>query len=166
MGRLLYATLTKTLTAHYRPSKFKDCRNLAPIIRDTDKREIWASHGLTPLAGLQLSFLVSEECNSVVNDNQDIIGMFGVTNNGTVGVPWLLMSEASEGLSFNREFVTQNKQWVTEVQKRYQVLTNFVSQENKRAIKWLKILGFTFISLKPNYGVHPQPFYEFVRIRS
>lgn len=152
--------------AYYRPAKFGDCKVLAPNLRDTDKREVWASNGLSPLAALQFSFVLSEECNTIIDDNEDIIGMFGVTNCGTLGVPWLLMADESTTLGFNKEFVMQNREWVNRVQERYPMLANLVSQENTRAIKWLRLLGFKFIALRENYGVNPQPFYEFVRIRS
>lgn len=151
---------------YYRPAKYGDCKVLAPNLREEDKSEVWASHGLKPLEALQFSFILSEECNTIISDNEDIIGMFGVTNFGDVGVPWLLMSDEIYKPSHAKQFVPQSKKWVSEVQKRYKLLVNYVAQENDKAIKWLRLLGFTFISLEPNFGVNPKPFYEFVRIRS
>jgi len=150
---------------YYRPSKYGDCKVLAPTLREEDKQEVWSSHGLTPLQALQMSFLLSEEANTIIGDNEDIIGMFGVTNQGDIGIPWLLMSDAIYNRSHARQFIPQSREWVERVQERYKVLINFVAQTNEKAIKWLRVLGFTFISLEPKYGVNPQPFYQFVRIR-
>lgn len=151
---------------YHRPSKYGDCKVLAPKLRDEDKTEVWASHGLEPLPALQFSFLSSEEARTIIGDNKDIIGMFGVCNdkNG-IGTPWLLMSDEIYNRSHARQFVPESKRWVNSIQERYKVLVNFVDKDNDRAIKWLRLLGFTFISLHENYGVNPKPFYEFVRIK-
>jgi hypothetical protein len=151
---------------YYRLAKYGDCKVLAPNLRQADKDEVWASHGLGPLEALQFSFLLSEEANTIISDNEDIIGMFGVTKHGDIGIPWLLMSDDIYQPSHVRQFVPTSKKWVKEVQERYKILVNYVAQDNDKAIKWLRLLGFTFISLEPNYGVNPKPFYEFVRIRS
>ena len=151
---------------YYRLAKYGDCKVLAPNLRQADKDEVWASHGLGPLEALQFSFLLSEEANTIISDNEDIIGMFGVTKHGDIGIPWLLMSDDIYQPSHVRQFVPTSKKWVNQVQERYKILVNYVAQDNDKAIKWLRLLGFTFISLEENYGVNPKPFYEFVRIRS
>ena len=151
---------------YYRLAKYGDCKVLAPNLRQADKDEVWASHGLLPLQALQFSFLLSEEANTIISDNEDIIGMFGVTKHGDIGIPWLLMSDDIDQPSHVRQFVPTSKKWVKQVQERYKILVNYVAQDNDKAIKWLRLLGFTFISLEENYGVNPKPFYEFVRIRS
>ena len=151
---------------YYRLAKYGDCKVLAPTLRQADKDEVWASHGLLPLQALQFSFLLSEEANTIISDNEDIIGMFGVTKHGDIGIPWLLMSDDIYQPSHVRQFVPTSKKWVKQVQERYKILVNYVAQDNDKAIKWLRLLGFTFISLEENYGVNPKPFYEFVRIRS
>jgi hypothetical protein len=152
--------------AYYRPSKFGDCKVLAPNLRDSDKREVWASHGLEPLKALQFSFLLSEECNTIISDKQDIIGMFGVNNMGNIGVPWMLASDGLYEPSTARKFIKESKEWVNNTQGKYSVLVNYVAKDNHKTLKWLKFLGFTFINLHKKYGVNPQPFYEFIRIRS
>ena len=151
---------------YYRPSKYGDCKVLAPNLRQEDKTEVWASHGLEPLTALRFSFLASEECNTIIGDNEDIIGMFGVTKHDeTIGVPWLLMSDEIYNRSLARQFVPESKRWVKELNNRYKILVNFIDIDNEKAIKWLRLIGFTFISIDPHYGVNPKPFYEFVRIK-
>jgi hypothetical protein len=152
--------------AYHRPSKYGDCKYLAPNLREEDKAEVWASHGFDPLSALRFSFLASEECNTIIGDKQDIIGMFGVTKHTeTIGVPWLLMSDEIYNRSVARQFVPESKRWVKEINNRYPILVNFIDVDNTRAIKWLRLIGFTFIRLDPEYGVNPKPFYEFVRIK-
>tara|TARA_R100001460_G_scaffold3427_5_gene10428 strand:- start:10006 stop:10467 length:462 start_codon:yes stop_codon:yes gene_type:complete len=152
--------------AYYRPSKYGDCKVLAPNLRYSDKREVWASHGLRPLKALQFSFLLSQECNTIISNKEDIIGMFGVNNMGNIGVPWMLASNGLYEPSTVRKFVKVSREWVSKTQNRYPILVNYVAKENQKTIKWLRFLGFTFTNLIENYGVNPQPFYEFIRIRS
>lgn len=152
---------------YFRPAQFGDCAKLAPNLREKDKEEIWASHGMLPDPALRFSFLFSTECNSIIDDNEDIIGMFGVTKEGNYGVPWLLMSDGIyEKPRYSRQFLAGSKKWVNKIQEQFPLLTNFVAEDNEAAIKWLKLLGFKFIARHERYGVNPKPFYNFVRIRS
>jgi len=147
--------------AHYRPSVREDCELLAPFLREQDKHEIAASHGLEPLAALQLSFMVCEECNSIIHDDS-VIGMFGVSDGGEYGVPWLLGSDRL--LEIKKEFIPQADAWVKEVNQRYPLLLNYVHAGNTVSKRWLKSLGFVFLKRIEEYGVGKEPFYEFVRI--
>lgn len=152
---------------YFKTAKFGDCEKLAPIIRETDKQEVWASHGLEPLQALKMAFVSSEEVNSIVDDKEDIIGMFGVARQGDIGSPWLILSDGIyEKPAYTRQFFKGSIEWVKRIQENYPLLTNYVAEDNEAAIKWLKLLGFKFISYHPNYGVNPKPFYNFVRIRS
>lgn len=152
--------------AHYRPSCLEDINRLAPDVRQADRDEIMASHGLEPLPAIAFCMGSSEECNTMIDDNKDIIGIFGVANFKNIGVPWMLSSERIYQKKIARQFLIQSKQWIDSTMLRYSVLTNYVSQENTKAIKWLKYLGFSFVRLDEQHGVGKKPFYEFIKIRS
>ena len=152
--------------AHYRPSQLEDINRLAPDVRQADRDEIMASHGLEPLPAIAFCMGSSEECNTMIDDNKDIIGMFGVAKFGELGVPWMLSSERIYQKKIARQFLIQSKQWIDSTMLRYMILTNFVSADNTKAIKWLKYLGFSFVNLDKEHGVGKKPFYEFIKIRS
>ena len=79
-----------------------------------------------------------------------------------VGSPWMLST--GKLYDYYIKFLRQSRQWVLDANDQRNVLFNYVHAENKNAIKWLGILGFSFIR-KLNYGVGNAPFYEFVRIK-
>lgn len=148
--------------AHYRKATYADCIALAPNLREEDVLELSLSSGEAPLDALIGSLQVSEECNAIISDDGDVIGMFGVaTIDETLGSPWLLGAPGIKDIA--REFIAGSKAWVESVQERYPILVNFVHEENLVAIRWLQKLGFIFIRRIEDYGAGEAPFYEFVR---
>ena len=150
------------MTHHYRPSKFEDCRELAPHMREQDKIEIMYSNAALPLQALQVGYNESEECNSIIHEDGNVVGMFGVANAGVFASPWLLGSDKI--IDTRNEFIPQAKEWVEKISKKYPILLNYVHEGNEVSKRWLKSLGFEFIKLEKEYGVGQQPFYLFVRI--
>ena len=151
------------MTHHYRPAAWQDCRDMAPYMREQDAKEVMASNGLNPLRSLQESFKVSAECNTVVHDDGDVVGMFGVSDCQAFGSPWLLGTDKL--IDTKKEFIPQAKEWVERINGDYPLLLNYVHADNAVSIKWLKSLGFEFIKYIKEYGVGRQPFYQFVRIK-
>lgn len=150
--------------AHYRTATLADCIKLAPNLREADKEELLLSSGEEPLEALIMSLQVSEECNAIINDEGEIVGLFGVaTVDEDLGSPWLLGSEGIKDIAL--EFIAGSHDWVNQVQERYSVLFNYVHAKNEVAINWLKKLGFRFIQKIEKFGAGEAPFYEFVRIK-
>ena len=154
---------TLTMTHHYRPSEWQDCRELAPYLREQDKKEILASNGLEPLRALQQAFKVSSECNTIIHEDGSNVGMFGLAGNDVFGSPWLVGSDKL--LETKRVMLPVSAKWVEEMNDLHPLMLNYVHAENKVSMKWLKSLGFQFINLVKEYGVGKQPFYQFVRIK-
>lgn len=146
--------------AHFQPSVLADVLELAPKLRQQDLNEIAASHGMSAVNTLSLSFKISDEVNSIILDGE-VIGMFGYGSDNGIAVPWLLASDKLPKIS--REFLPQSKRWVDGIASQYPILVNYVDVRNTVAIRWLKFLGFKFIQRIENYGVGQTPFYEFVR---
>lgn len=149
--------------AYYRTAKPEDCEALADRLREQDKQELWDAGHLKPLEALTESFEVSSDCFAIIDDKEEIVGLFGVADHGDIGVPWLLGSEGLKRTA--RPFLKQGKMIVQNWSQRFPTLVNYVAQENTVAIVWLSWLGFQFTQLIPDYGVEKKPFYEFVRIR-
>lgn len=148
--------------AYYRPSFREDAAVLAPKMRKQDALEVWHSHGLSPLEALRFSFDESIESNSIIDDDGQVIGMFGVSEVAPiVGVPWLLASDRLKAVQ--REFLPESEKWVQRINERYDLLYNYVYAGNTVSIRWLKWLGFSFVREIPDHGVHPTTFIEFAR---
>lgn len=148
---------------HYRPARFEDCREIAPLMREQDAKEVMASHGFKPYDALAESYRVSTEMNSIIHADGSVVGMFGVTDAGAYAIPWMLGTD--KVIETRREFIPQAKKWVEETNEKYPLLFNFVHKDNTVSRRWLKSLGFEFIKLQEEYGVGGEPFIQFVRIK-
>ena len=150
------------MTHHYRPARFEDCREIAPLMREQDVKEVMYSHGFSPLKSLQESYRLSQVHNSIIHEDGSVVGMFGVADAGAFASPWLLGTDKI--IDTRKEFIPQAIEWVNRMSDKYPLMFNFVHEDNTVSIRWLKSLGFEFIKLDKEYGVGKQPFYQFVRI--
>ena len=150
---------------HFRPAFADDVYKLHPRIREVDVEEVKATIGLNIKDGLMASYLTSDEAYTMVADDDDLVGMFGltVTDDPLVAVPWMLCTERLP--QYSKSFIKLSKQWVIEKNKKHSVLMNYVDERNTTSIRWLKHLGFVLIKRIEDFGVGKKPFYEFVRIQ-
>lgn len=149
--------------AYYRTAKPEDCEALADRLREQDKQEVWDAGHLKPLEALTESLKESSDCFAIIDDNGEIVGLFGVSDKGEMGIPWLLGAEGIKEIA--RPFLKQGKMIVQNWSQRFPLLMNYVAADNTVAIVWLSWLGFQFTRMIPDYGVEKKPFFEFVRIR-
>lgn len=150
------------MTHHYRPARFEDCREISPLMREQDAKEVMYSHGFKPHQALTESFRVSQESNTIIHEDGSVVGMFGVADAGSFASPWLLGTDKI--IDTRKEFIPQAIEWVARMSDKYPLMFNFVHEDNTVSIRWLKSLGFEFIKLDKEYGVGKKPFYQFVRI--
>ena len=149
---------------HFRPAKADDVYVLYPKIREVDVEEVKATIGLDINDGLMASYLTSDETFTMVADDSDLLGMFGIskTADPMISVVWMLCTERLA--QYSKSFIKLSKQWVIEQNKKHSILMNYVDARNITSIKWLKHLGFVLINRVEEFGVGKKPFYEFVRI--
>lgn len=139
-----------------RESEPGDALYLAPRLREADKKELYGSP-LSPGDALVLSAEISDQPYSIIFEGE-VIGMFGVAPSAehtNVGVVWLLGSDKIKEIWV--PLIRQTPKWITKISEPYDLVCNRVHEENRLHHRWLKYMGFTFIS-------HPTPFYEFARI--
>lgn len=150
--------------AYYRIAVREDCAILAPKMRKQDAQEVWHSDGMSPLEALEMSYDAAEECNTIIDDDGEVIGIFGVSPAGgkRIGSPFLLASDKLPTVA--KEFIPQSKEWIEKIHENYDLLFNYVHADNKISMRWLRWLGFNFIQ-KLEYGVNPSHFYEFVKLK-
>lgn len=136
---------------------------LAADIRPEDSAEMMASHGLEPLAGLQMALRVSSTAKTIL-DGDRVVAMFGIARvdaTEDVSTVWLLASKLAKRLP-----VTLYRVLVEELPRLAgAVLANMVSAGNKGALRMVSALGFEVLPPVP-FGVAGIPFHPIVLRRS
>ena len=129
------------------------CNNM----RDSDRLEIWHSHRRTPIEAI--SVCSNANPHIVLVDNVPCI-VFGCSDNGINGTPWLLATQLIQtiGVRFIRGSKTIVEGWLN----KHDYLENFVHAKNEISIQWLKWLGFSF---EETIIVNNEPFTRFIKRR-
>ena len=137
-----------------------DIDQLVPHISEADVLELMLSTGegdtrKTLLESLEVSTL----CLSIHHAGR-CIAIFGVSApmGPSIGCPWLIATDdlRAKTVSFHKLAL----KWVSAFKSKYPVLINYTHVDNKRAIGWLKRLGFSFGQAVP-YGPAGALFYPF-----
>lgn len=135
---------------------------LAPVTREADRQEVWASSRSTPEQALTKGLAVSSRAWTVFFGDE-VAAMWGVSPAailGSTGVPWLLSSPAVDRHPVT--FLRHSRALVDDLHDGFPVLRNYVDARYIRCIRWLRWLGFTVEPPVP-IGVHRMPFHPFER---
>jgi hypothetical protein len=111
-------------------------------MRQRDRAEVLASHGVSPEDAVMQSWRHSVVCHSIIGDDGSPVGLAGVTSSGSI---WLL---ATDGLlatpGHRRQFVRGARIWVESLlDSGMGPLHNWTLARNRVALRWLRSLGFT-----------------------
>ena len=138
---------------------------LAPCLREADRREIRAAFGRPADAVLRAGFRNAKRCWTVLAGERPI-AMFGVGRRPQprIGTAWLLASEEFE--RHGRQLRREGPYWVDALMIGHDVLTNFVPDENRVAVRWLTWLGFELLVLHRGVGTGGEDFWEFAAFRA
>lgn len=135
-------------------------KTMAEDMRKSDRIEVMASHGHTPLEALTYSVDSSEYVTMAVSSGVPF-SVFGVVvSNITTGLghPWLLSS--NEMFNHKEYFLKNAPVVLADMLAVCPRLVNYVHHANKTSIQWLKSLGFVLEDLEP-YGVKGDLFHKF-----
>lgn len=138
----------------------EDVTKLAPIMRDYDRQEVWASSAKTPLQALQAGFDLSVETFTSLADDVPLF-MYGVapfTLLGQTGTPWLL---TSQDITNHRHHLMRWSKPVLHYWSRemFPYLFNMVDARHTPALTWAKYIGFTVYPAQP-FGPFKMPFHK------
>lgn len=138
------------------------CADLAPRIREDDRAEVLASHGMTDMEKVLINARhLSHESWAWVVDGVPVAA-FGVAPASYVhkhGQPWILSTDGIGGE--NASIFLRNSRIIVNYWRfQWDYLENYVDARNQRAIRWLKFLGFQLHEPAP-YGVAGLPFHRF-----
>ena len=133
-----------------RRAKITDAVSLSKNLKELDKLEIKYSHDDEPIDALMSCFdQQSAENFSIVGDDGEIYGMFGVNDDPELegyGVVWLLSSSKLQ--KFPISFFKESKKWIEKLHTKYDYIYNFVYEKNWQSLKWLQLCGFEPIATK------------------
>ena len=147
---------------HMRKCTLKDLDHVSKNKRDIDRLEALYQTNMDADAALRISYLASKTIMAICGDNDNPIGICGVTQNGCI---YMVATEELFGNDkYKIQLIRQGRKWVDELLESYKILYNVVYADNKKAMKWLETLGFEFTRYHEEYGEHKKPFYEFMRI--
>lgn len=142
----------------------QDSKELAPNLRESDKRELSALSARDYEHTLYLGALVSNPSRTIIHEGK-VIGMYGVsplfTINPKYGCVWCLASDKLSEIKM--QFVRQSLSEIEDMAKGFTKLINFVHAENTESIEWLKFLGFSLSKDPILLGPKKEPFYYFER---
>ena len=147
---------------HLRKCTLKDLHYVSENMRDMDRLEAVYQTGQDPDTALRVSYLASKIVMAICGDNDNPIGICGVTPNGCIYM--VATEELFSNDKYKIQLIRQGRKWVDDLLKSYKILYNVVYAENEKAMKWLQTLGFKFIKYHKEYGQHKKPFIEFSRI--
>ena len=145
------------------PAVAAHVKALAPRLREADRREIRAAFGRPAGAILQAGFRNAKRCWTVLAGARPI-AMFGVGRrpHPRIGTAWLLASEDFE--RYGRQLRREGPYWVDALMIGHDVLTNFVPDENRIAVRWLSWLGFELLVVHRGVGTGGEDFWEFAGV--
>lgn len=141
-------------------ANFEHLEYIQQNMRDADRDELWAAYSMDPAHCLMISMMSSTRCWTGLVDGVPIC-MFGVVPASlveSVGRPWMIGTPAVE--KFDRIFLKHCHEVVKNMASEYKTLYNFVDLRNKKAIRWLRWLGFTMEEPAP-FGPFNLPFRRF-----
>lgn len=126
--------------------------------RQADIDEIWAAGGVIVSVALEMSLKGHGIARTALADGVPV-AMWGVDQAGCI---WMIGTDAID--KYRKIFLRESRRELEQFQERHELLWNWVDARNRKAIRWLKWLGFELLDAQP-YGVMRKPFHPFVRRR-
>ena len=136
-------------------------QHVANHLRSEDATEVWLSHRVKGPEAVLMSWAESDICAAIVDEDGVPVGLTGVVGDRI----WML---GTEGLTATKErrlhLCTKGRGWVQHCLERVGApIGNYVHAKNRRAIRWLRFLGFEVGTPQP-YGPSCELFRPFWRL--
>ena len=133
---------------------------IALDMRADDINEVWATNRVLPFEALKLSVLGSRETYIGYAEDKAVCA-FGIGTMSPFSLkasPWMLSTNAIH--KYATPLLRGSKEYIESLSERFEELENYVDARNKRAIQWIKWMGFELHDPAP-YGVDQIPFHKF-----
>ena len=126
-----------------------------PFMRRADQTEI-AHMGHSPKSSLMTGLSYDDVTLTALDSEGVPFAMFGVGQLETGGYIWCL---GTDGVNDNAyDFLRASRKYTQALTKPYGVTFNYVHDENKAALKWLKFCGASFIE---ELAINNELYYQF-----
>ena len=136
-----------------------DLLHVGWYMRETDAREVIASHGEEPVNTLMKSWADSKERWLFYWNGEPFCAAGVVRIDQEVGTPWMLATNGWNDVP-KKLLWRVSKYLMTSWLKYFPILTNYVDVRNDVSVSWLTRLGATFDEAVP-YGHQQMPFTRF-----
>lgn len=127
-----------------------DAESLCKELRDIDKLEI-KSMGGTPREALLSSL---DDMTFTAKDKSGrVVCMFGSLRSDYIeewGIVWMLGSPLVD--KYKKDIIQLTKKFVNKITSPYKKVYNYIHQDNKKSIRWLKWCGFKVDKKKYMFG--------------
>lgn len=143
------------------PATPEHAYEIAKNVRQPDVDELWAATAQRPLDVMLKGIARSEKAMTGMADGVPVC-IWGVVYEsfiGKVGVPWMVGSVALDMVAVT--FLRRCRAQLMEIFAGYDMLVNYVDARNKKAIQWLRFMGFTISDEPVPYGIFKFPFHKF-----
>lgn len=143
------------------PATVEHALYLIPRLRQADKDEIWAAHGVEPRWGVLASLAVSRDTSYTGLADGEPICLYGVAQPSLLvlaGRPWMVGTDDVPKHSL--KFLRESREVVRQMKEKFPFMFNYVDARHADAIRWLRWLGFTVADAAP-YGPDKLPFHRF-----
>lgn len=137
-------------------STYQHVEDIYPFMRKADQIEV-AAMGNDPKSSLLNGLECGDVCLTAKDSDGVPFAMFGVGQIQNMAYIWLLGTESVNDNGY--DFLRASRKYTQALTKPYGATFNFVHEENKVALKWLKFCKATF--LRKLY-FNNKPFLEFV----
>lgn len=144
-----------------RGARLEDVAPLALSMRESDRLEVLASHGMNPVEMLRFS-LQASILAFTAEYREYPVAMFGISTDSFVGdraAVWLLTGEVVSSLPIT--FVKVSRRVVSRFLELYPVLENWVDARYVKSLRWLERIG-AHIDPPAPYGAEGLPFHHIV----
>jgi len=136
----------------------EDIDFLAKNARELDKKEVFFSSGMNIDDILKSTPNILNDCY-VWEINSKLVAMYGISNwGGDNNVIWMLATDEFD--KYKNIFRRDCKKIVKEMVNGKNYVYNYIWCEHRKAIKWLKWLGFTILDPEP-IGINGELFCKF-----
>lgn len=137
-----------------------DIRLIAANMREADRREVAYTQAVPPELAVRRSLRLSYSalCGRVDGVPACIFGLGIGVAAARIARPWLLGTDLVE--RFSREFLARNQDVIEGWLLDWEVLENWVADDNRASRVWLRWLGFRFDAPAP-FGPFGHPFRRF-----
>ena len=139
------------------PAEPKHVEAMLGRIRQADIDEFAAGYSLTPEHAMRLGLKVSTHAWAGLWEDR-VIAIAGLHPTSFVGDhahPWMVGTRDLERPELTREFLEMSRSVLEYMVSIYPHLENWVDVRNRRAVRWLRWLGFTMHEPEPHgpYGL-------------